>query len=219
MLKKNHGWVISRNLTSHKRWVQGCWFSVWALPFPPTGSKSINIICLILLAIWRLLNSQNLSLFPCSTLDKWGIFFLFILACWLFSDYYSGASESMLCCFHCMAFRDHLLVTKRINEADTWVGLSNWIEAWEAFERHQDSCCHHKTVEILWKTTKNVSGMFNFQYSQKTEENKKILMNILCRICDCARQRFVLWGHSTEQAKNKSLYGDIDYNFIDPFCL
>ena len=74
-------------------------------------------------------------------------------------------------------------------------GFSNWKDATIVLKKHASSACHCEAVEVvitLPATTKDVGELLSTAHQQEKQQNREILLKLLCSICFLARQGLAL---------------------------
>ena len=83
-------------------------------------------------------------------------------------------------------------------------GFSNWKDATIVLKKHASSACHCEAVEVITlpATTKDVGELLSIVHQQEKQQNREILLKLMCSICFLARQGLALRGDATEEDGN-----------------
>ena len=74
-------------------------------------------------------------------------------------------------------------------------GFSNWKDATIILKKHANSACHCEAVEIvitLPATAKDVGELLSKAHQQEKQQNRDILLKLLCSVYFLARQGLAL---------------------------
>lgn len=131
--------------------------------------------------------------------------------------YYSHAVKGILC-FYCVKTYtvQNSIMSKKADPAFSLKGFTNWKNALERFERHQNSQPHHHAVTAIAQDAAPINSQLSTAWSKQQQNARHCLQSIVGSMQFLIRQGLALRGHGKEDG---NLFQHLKYKAKDDVCL
>uniref|UniRef100_A0A3B3QRQ9 TTF-type domain-containing protein n=1 Tax=Paramormyrops kingsleyae TaxID=1676925 RepID=A0A3B3QRQ9_9TELE len=131
--------------------------------------------------------------------------------------HYSPTVKGILC-FHCVKIYtiQKSTMSKKADPAFCSKGFTNWKNALERFERHQNTKSHHHAVTVSCQEAVPINTQLSTAWSKQQENARHCLQIIVGAVQYLTRQGLALRGHDKDDG---NLFQYLKYKAKDDACL